>query len=118
MKRLSNEMLQAIGAEVRRRREAAGLSMDELGRRADLHKNYISKLELGQIDFSISAFWSIATALECELGDLFPTRKHEITPDILAAARLLSGADPEARGAVMTLLERLPSAPRRRRTRG
>jgi transcriptional regulator with XRE-family HTH domain len=115
MKRLSSEMLEAIGAEVRRRREAAGLSLEELGERAELHRNHISKLELGQVDFSISALWSIAGALGCDLSDLFPTRKHEITPDVLAAARLLSAADPHTRGAVMTLLERLASTRTRRR---
>jgi len=116
MKRLSDEILQTIGAEVRRRREAAGLSMDELAQRAELHKNYINRIELGQADFSVSALWSVAAALGCELGDLFPASKHAITPEVLSAARVLAEADPEVRKAVMTLLAHVPSTRRRRRT--
>lgn len=118
MKRLSEEILQTIGEEVRRRREAAGHTLDTLGNRAELHKNYISRVEQGQADFSISALWSIATALGCELADLFPSMKHPLTPDVLAAARMLSDADPAVRNAVMALLERIPSTRRRRRVGG
>ena len=118
MKRLDPEILQAIGAEVRRRREAAGLSMDELAQRAELHKNYISKLELGHVDFSISVLWSIAEALGCEVGDLFPGGGGEITPDVLAAARLLASADPKVRGAIETLLTHTPQSRSRRRSGG
>ena len=118
MKRLSEEILRTIGEEVRRRREAAGYTLDALAARAELHKNYISKVEQGLADFSISALWAIAAALDCELADLFPSTKHAITPDVLAAARMLSEADPAVRNAVMALLERIPSTRRRRRTGG
>ena len=115
MKRLSDEILQSIGAEVRRRREAAGLSMEGLAERAELHKNYISRIELGQADFSVSALWAIAGALDGEVGDLFPGRQTSVEPGVLAAARLFSQADPQVRAAVRTLLERVPTKRRSRR---
>lgn len=116
MKRLSDETLQAIGGEIRRRREMAGLSMDELAQRAELHKNYINKLELGLVDFSISVLWSIAAALGCEVGNLLPGSGSggPITPSVLSAARLLAQADPKVRGAIETLLTHTPSIRRRR----
>lgn len=49
MKRLPEATLQAIGAEVQRRREAAGMSTVGLGERAELSHQYISRLELGQV---------------------------------------------------------------------
>lgn len=116
MKRLSDQILQAIGDEVRRRREAAGHSMEVLAERAELHKNYVGRVELGQADFSISALWSIAAALDCEVAELFPSARQAMSPDVLAAARMFSEADPEVRIAVMALLKHIPSTRRRRRT--
>jgi len=116
MKRLSDEILLSIGTEVRRRREAAGLSMEDLAQPAELHKNYISGIELGQADFSVSALWSITAALGCEVGDLFPSRQAPVSPDVLAAARLFAQADTQVRGAVLTLLERVPLKRRGRRS--
>ena len=118
MKRISDEILQAIGAEIRRRREAAGLSMDDLAQRAELHKNYINKLELGQVDFSISVLWSVAEALGCEVANLLPGADDdgEMTPGLRSTARLLAGADPQIRYAIETLLAHTPSSRSRRRT--
>jgi transcriptional regulator with XRE-family HTH domain len=104
MKRLPDDILQGIGAEVRRRRRAAGHSLERLAALADLHKNHVSHIERGETDPSISALWSLATALECDIFDLFPSAKHGITPDVLTAARTLSGADPEVRVAIMAML--------------
>lgn len=116
MKRLSPEVLQSIGDEVRRRRETAGLTLDAMAERAELHKNYISRVELGQADLSISALWSIAAALDCEIADLLPSSKHGLTADVVAIARALADADPEVRAAVLALVARIPPRPRRRRS--
>ncbi len=114
MKRLSSEVLRTIGGEVRRRREAAGYTLDAVAQRAALHKNYIARVELGQADMSISALWSIAGALECDLADLLPSARHGLTPDVVALARTLSEVDPEARAALLLLVNRLSPARRRR----
>jgi transcriptional regulator with XRE-family HTH domain len=113
MKRLSTCILKAIGTEVRRRRTSAGYTIECLAERASMHKNYLGRVELGQADFSISALWSIALALDCELLDLFPSTRHPISPDVLAAARMFSKADQEVRDAVMAVLARVPSTRRR-----
>jgi transcriptional regulator with XRE-family HTH domain len=103
MKRLQDEILKGIGAEVRRRRHSAGYSIDRLAGLAGLHKNSVSKIELGQIDLSISALWAIAVALECDIADLLPSAQHRMTPDVLAAARILAEAAPKVRTAVVAM---------------
>lgn len=120
MDRLPDEILCAIGDEVRRRREALGYSLQDLADRAKLSRNYVCNVELGKADFSISVLWSIATGLGCEVTELFPSAKHPITPEVLAAARMLAGAEPAVLDAVMALLGRIPSSRRklRSRTRG
>jgi len=115
MKRLSGATLRSIGAEIRRRRHAAGRSIEQLAELAGLHKNYLGRVELGQVDVSVSALWSIAFALDCDLADLLPSAKHGLTPEILAAAHLLAEADPQVRQVVVTLLTRVPAGPPRRR---
>ncbi|HSO00058.1 MAG TPA: helix-turn-helix transcriptional regulator [Candidatus Nanopelagicales bacterium] len=119
MKRLPEATLQAIGAEVRRRREAAGMSMVELGERAELSHQYISRLELGQVDFSVSVLFSIAEALKCSVADLLPGGEGgALPPDVMATARLLADSDPEFRNALHTMLSRLPSGRPRKRSGG
>jgi transcriptional regulator with XRE-family HTH domain len=52
-------MLLAIGPEVRRRREAAGLSLRSLAR-----------LERAEREPRLSVLYALATALSCDLTDL------------------------------------------------
>jgi len=117
VKRLSGEILKAIGAEVRRRRQEAGYSLERLAALASLHKNHVSRVELGQADLSISALWSIALALQCEVADLVPSTRTAIRPEVLAAARALVTAieDPGVRVAITSLLDSSrPAQPRKR----
>ncbi|HSO00166.1 MAG TPA: helix-turn-helix transcriptional regulator, partial [Candidatus Nanopelagicales bacterium] len=100
MKRLPDATLKAIGAEIRRRREAADMSMSDLAERAELNGQYISRLELGQVDFSVSVLFSIAEALGCSVSDLLPGEGGELAPDVIATAKLLSVMDPEIRNAM------------------
>lgn len=107
MERLSTEALEALGSEVCRRRRAAQLSVEGLAALAGLSRSYMSKVELGLAEFSISAFCSIAKALNCELADLFPSKQGKKLPDLYAAVHLLSDADPEVRKARIDTLQRI-----------
>lgn len=118
MKRLPDATLKAIGAEIRRRREAADLTLGDLGDRAELHKQYIARLEAGTVDFSISVLFSVADALGCDVTALLPAEEGTITPEILAIARRVADIDPSVRPTVETLLSHLPSGRRRRRSGG
>lgn len=107
MKRLPEETLEEIGAEVRRRRWAAQMSMEELARIAELSRNYVNKVELGKADLSVSALVSIADALACDVVDLLPGPEARSSPEFTAAARLLSEIDPEVRAAMIAMMRKL-----------
>ena len=59
-----------LGFNVRRIRTEAGLSQEELGYRAKLHRTYISSIERGERNVSIENIFAIAEALNVAPGDL------------------------------------------------
>lgn len=67
-----------VGRTIRRLRERAGLTQDELAQRARLSRIYVQKLELGERESpSFPALERIAQALDATLSvDLKPRRKR------------------------------------------
>ncbi len=59
-----------VGDEVRSRRLAAGLSIAELARRADVSAPFISQLEAGRSSISIATLYRVADALSCSANSL------------------------------------------------
>ena len=62
---------QTIGANIRRRREAAGLTVTALARRAGLTKGTVSKIETGKVSPPISTLLRIAQAVDAPLAEFF-----------------------------------------------
>ena len=60
-----------FGQAVRRLRLEQKLSQEELAERCDLHRTYISDIELGKRNVSLENIERIATALERSLPDFF-----------------------------------------------
>lgn len=58
----------AIGDQVRRAREEAGLSLRELAIKADLSFNHIARIETGRYNVTIDTLSIIAEALGMELA--------------------------------------------------
>ena len=56
-----------LGRGVRRHRIAAGLTQEELARRARLHRTYIGAVERGERNLTILSLVRIARALDTEL---------------------------------------------------
>lgn len=54
---------QCFGSVMKRRREAAGLSQEALAAAANLHRNYVGRLERGQMVPSLVVIQKIAAAL-------------------------------------------------------
>lgn len=65
-----DDVLAAFGAEVRRRREASGMSQEELAHRAGLHRTYTGSVERGERNVSLRNISAIAKALGSSPRDL------------------------------------------------
>lgn len=63
-------ILLTFGAEVRRRREARGMSQEELAHAAHLHRTYIGSVERGERNVSLRNIHAIANGLGCAPRDL------------------------------------------------
>ena len=55
--------LKAIGQAIRTRREALGISQEELGYRAGFHRTYVSDLERGRRNPTATTLLALARAL-------------------------------------------------------
>ena len=66
-----------FGLVIRRRREAAGLSQEELGERTTLSRNYIGMVERGETNPTLRVLQSLAHAL----GTTMVSIVRELEPD-------------------------------------
>jgi transcriptional regulator with XRE-family HTH domain len=64
-----------FGSNVRRIRNEAGLSQEELAFRAKLHRTYISSIERGERNVSIQNIFAIADALKVQPSELLKPTK-------------------------------------------
>ena len=59
-----------FGLRVRERRLAAGISQDQLGRRANMREKFIGQIERGTSNPSLESMALVAGALDCTVADL------------------------------------------------
>lgn len=95
--------LEGFGREVRRRRQALGITLEDLARASGLTPNYLGSIELGKRDPSLSTIGSIATGLRVSVGELLGG-SSDLSPSGLEAALLYDGSVPEVRSAVSDIL--------------
>jgi transcriptional regulator with XRE-family HTH domain len=69
----SERIEQRLGPEVKRLREANGMSLRTLAERAGFSPSFISQFENGQVSPSIASLAHIAATLNVTLGELFAT---------------------------------------------
>ena len=62
-----------FGRAVRRARGNLGLSQEDFAERANVHRTYISSIELGKVSVGIDVAHALACALEMKLSDLIRT---------------------------------------------
>jgi transcriptional regulator with XRE-family HTH domain len=65
------DVLRALAAAVRARREQLGMSQEELAHRAGLHRTYISDVERGARNVALKNLVRLADALDMDVADLF-----------------------------------------------
>jgi DNA-binding response OmpR family regulator len=70
--RLSEEALrESLGAAIRERRKALGLTLAEMAKRTKVSLGYLSQIELGKNSASIETLYRISLGLRVRVADLF-----------------------------------------------
>jgi transcriptional regulator with XRE-family HTH domain len=92
-----------FGREVRRRREALGLTLEQLAESSELTPNYIGTIENGKRDPSLSTVLALARGLRVPPAELFGGFE-DLTPAATEAGRLFDAAPPEVQEAVLQIL--------------
>lgn len=69
----------ALGRAVREVRARRGLSQEELGFRATLHRNYVGAVERGEINPTFRTLLSLTSGLEVELSELVSVYERQAT---------------------------------------
>jgi transcriptional regulator with XRE-family HTH domain len=64
-----------VGDNVRRYRLAAGMTQEELAARMGFEQEYLSNLEAGKRNPTITTVWKAANALKVEPSQLFEMKK-------------------------------------------
>lgn len=59
-----------IGEAIRARREALGVSQEQLAELTDFHRNYIGLVERAEQNLTLDSLVRIAEALNCKVSDL------------------------------------------------
>lgn len=70
MDRRGAEQARVFGDRVRARRRELGVSQEELGDLAGLHRTYVGHLERGEINPSLINILKVAAALDLDAADL------------------------------------------------
>ena len=60
-----------FGKTVRKYREKSGLSQEDFAAKAEIHRTYVSSIELGKVQVSIVIAQKLAEALEVPLSKIF-----------------------------------------------
>jgi len=68
--RSEGKLLKGLGSSVRERREALGLSQEELGELSGLHRTYVGSVERGERNMTLVGIKKIATALQFSAAEL------------------------------------------------
>jgi transcriptional regulator with XRE-family HTH domain len=95
-----------FGREVRRRRKALGITLEQLAERSGLTPNYIGTVENGRRDPSLSTIGALARGLGVPPGELLGG-VGDLGPEAIEAARLFEAAPPEVQVAMVGLLRAL-----------
>jgi transcriptional regulator with XRE-family HTH domain len=69
---------QEFGIVIRRRRHKLNLSQEDFADMANIHRTYVSSIELGKVDMGIGVAYKIATALNLPLNKLIKEAEHNL----------------------------------------
>lgn len=66
----SKRFKREFGMAIRRRRHKLNLSQEDFADLANIHRTYVSSIELGKVDVGIGVAYKVATALKISLSKL------------------------------------------------
>jgi transcriptional regulator with XRE-family HTH domain len=66
----THNLQQRLGDAIRSRRQALGLSQEEVASRAGLHRTYVGDVERGLRNVSLANIAKLASALGCKASEL------------------------------------------------
>jgi transcriptional regulator with XRE-family HTH domain len=94
-----------VAKRLRALRQAAGVSQEELGRRAKLTAKFISQVENGHTNPSIGVVARLASGLGLSLSEFFDHEKPARPDDVAAIVALVTAQPPAARKRALKLLK-------------
>lgn len=68
----SKDLRKKLAEEIRKRREAGGLSQEALAEICGLHRTYIGAIERSERNITIGTLLKISDALDCDIIDILP----------------------------------------------
>lgn len=92
-----------FGHEIRRRRQALGMTLEQLAEASKLTPNYIGTIENGKRDPSLSTVMALAQGLRLPPAELFGGIQ-DLSAAATEAGLLFEGATPDVQEAVLALL--------------
>lgn len=101
-----------FGREVRRRRSALGITLEQLAERSGLSPNYIGTVETGVRDPSLTTVFALAKGLGVAPGELVGG-VGELSPAAVEAASLIDSMPADVRHVLVALLRTLTKRRRR-----
>lgn len=107
--------LKLIGSRIRGFRKAMGLIQEKLAELANLHPTFVSEIETGKANYSISTILLISNALKVSPAELslFKTRKKETLEEfefkLAKISKLLQEKDIKTQEKIFNVLEILLS---------
>lgn len=69
-------LLDHLADEIRKRREANGLSQERLAEQCELHRTYIGAIERSERNVTVGTLIKISNALDCDITDLLNRNKR------------------------------------------
>lgn len=73
-----NTFREEFGIAVRRKRHKLNLSQEDFADKADIHRTYVSSIELGKVDVGIGTAYKLAAALGLPLSTLIKEAERNI----------------------------------------
>jgi len=72
------KLREGFGTTVRKRRNKLNLSQENFADKADIHRTYVSSIELGKVDVGIGTAYKVASALGLPLSKLIKEAEKNI----------------------------------------